>query len=176
MSEEQSTTTFTPSERIAQISEIDSQIAFLLQSAGQALQSLTNPSSTSDVESSRTTFRSNVRDYFSTLSAIDVGLRRQIYALQEAGLIQEGTAKDARDALARSDTRSVGESGGLDASWLNSRAKDKVGKGMEAELWERAGQLVDKLNGTGGAHAQKQDIGDDMDVEKEDGSDTQSGG
>ena len=39
----------------------------------------------------------------------------------------------------------TGREGALETSWLNSRAKDSVGKGMEGELWERARRLVERI-------------------------------
>ena len=147
MSSETSSQTFTPSERISQLSQIDNQIASLLSSAGLALQSLTHPEESGKLNTFKETFQKHVSEYFTTLSSIDVNLRRQIYALQEAGLIQEGTAKDARDAaqVTATGTHSGGDMGTLDPSWLNSRAKDRVGKGMEEELWAKARALVERL-------------------------------
>ena len=40
--------------------------------------------------------------------------------------------------------------GSLDVGWLNSR-NDNVGKEMEAELWEQAQQLLQKLEGENAA-------------------------
>lgn len=147
MSSETSSQTFTPSERISQLSQIDDQIASLLSSAGLALQSLTHPDESGKLDTLKETFQTHISEYFTTLSSIDVNLRRQIYALQEAGLIREGTAKDARDAahVTATGTQGAGDMGALDPSWLNSRAKDRVGKGMEEELWGKARALVERL-------------------------------
>lgn len=79
---------------------------------------------------------------------VDVNLRRQILALEEAGIIPFGK----RDIPGEGDAsagqgKAVRESGGLgnlDVGWLNSR-NDKVGKEMEAELWMQARELVDSL-------------------------------
>ena len=166
MTSEPPSQTFTPSERISQLSQIDDQIASLLSSAGQALQSLTNPTNSSTLEASKAEFQGHVSQYFTTLSSIDVNLRRQIYALQEAGLIREGTAKDARDWARTVSTG--GDMGALDPSWLNSRAKDHVGKGMEEELWRTARNLVERLQGDkeSGKNSQTED---DIAMKKEEG-------
>ena len=107
-----------------------------------------------NVDGKKENFKAAVSEYFSTLSFIDVNLRRQIYALEEANIIQaDAPPKDV-------DQRKPGQSkvptapglGNLDVSWLNSR-DDKVGKEMEAEVWTEARELVgtlvtDQLGGT----------------------------
>ena len=147
----------------------------LLRSAGLAVNALTNastgednePRGPSSVASHRASFTEATSEYFSCLSSIDVGLRRQIYALEEAKIIStEKAAKESQSksgvpiALsAASGTASnapslqpnkerVGLGGGrlgsLDVGWLNSR-NDRVGKEMEAELWSKAEDLVRHL-------------------------------
>ena len=95
--------------------------------------------------------------YFAILSSLDVRLRRQIYALEEAQVLPADVPAEDQSTKGH-DTRDVSMSGGitsaptskqrsegkgricggglgnLDVGWLNSR-NDRVGKGMEAEIW-----------------------------------------
>jgi hypothetical protein len=88
-----------------------------------------------------------------TLQSIDVGLHRQIYGLEEAGIIPaekvEKPKKDGKTSTAaESAGADVASMGKLDIGWLNSRS-GRVGRDMEAELWERArGFLEGVENGT----------------------------
>lgn len=101
--------------------------------------------------------------YFSLLSSIDVRLRRQIYALEEADILSPSSSavekvelqvpgnQGSTSALGSSQG-STGASGGkggvgmgvLDVEWFNSR-NDSVGKEMEAELWKELEGLVEGL-------------------------------
>ena len=120
------------------------------------------------LESHKGAFTSAASQYFTLLSSIDVRLRRQIYALEEAEII--GTDPPAKESAAAAAAHSVfGEVasntvssqtasqtapenasttthnlGNLDIGWLNSR-NDKVGKQMEAELWAKASEFVKRL-------------------------------
>lgn len=98
--------TITPGERIQELNSIDASIASLLHSAGSAIQILGSSNSSSftadqdvDLATSKSLFLTSITKYFTTLSSIDVRLRRQVYALQEAGLIAEGDARDAKRGL-----------------------------------------------------------------------------
>lgn len=95
---------------------------------------------------------------------MDVNLRRQINALEEAGILPaEAFTKEPPTSLAvplaaqaNSSNASLSRTGGnkgvitggglgnLDVGWLNSR-NDNVGKEMKAELWEEAEKFVSKL-------------------------------
>lgn len=105
--------------------------------------------------------------YFSLLSSVDVRLRRQIYALEEADIIPaEAATKEqqtnvtnpfgpfgsvtqanvpnqpaTKQAAASKSAGTGGGLGSLDVGWLNSR-NDNVGKEMEAELWGKAKDFV----------------------------------
>lgn len=115
-------------------------------------------------EQQRENFTSSASRYFSLLSSVDVRLRRQIYALEEAeiipaevalkehqtslavpsafaGLGNTQTASLAKQAALSKVTTSGGGLGSLDVGWLNSR-NDNVGKEMEAELWAKAEEFV----------------------------------
>ena len=151
-------------------------VAKLLHSAGLAVQALTQASQSthpdtdtafSTVEKQKQNFKQAASQYFSLLSAVDVRLRRQIYALEEAEIISAeapqkeqtsslsvptafaalGNGPAAASAKQLAPTKALGVGGGLgslDVGWLNSR-NDDVGKAMEAELWAEAEQFIDGL-------------------------------
>ena len=121
----------------------------------------------SAIEQQKENFRQAASQYFSLLSAVDVRLRRQIYALEEAEIIPAeappkeqpsslsipsafaafGNAPAASSAKQMIPTKAVGGGGGLgslDVGWLNSR-NDDVGKEMEAELWAEAEHFIEAL-------------------------------
>lgn len=125
----------------------------------------TNVSSTIDQQ--KQNFRQAASQYFSLLSAVDVRLRRQIYALEEAEIIPaEAPPKEQPNSLSvpaafatlgngpappiakqMAISKTVGSAGGLgplDVGWLNSR-NDDVGKEMEAELWAEAQEFIETL-------------------------------
>ena len=138
-----------------------------------AVRALTSNGS-SDIEEESTSiaqqkssFTAATSQYFSLLSSIDVRLRRQVYALEEAEIIPADVASKeskggsnlpaalaALGALSSNVTFSqssrektvAGGSGlgKLDVGWLNSQ-NDKVGKEMEAELWAQAKELVQEF-------------------------------
>ncbi|KAL6715695.1 hypothetical protein ACLMJK_006656 [Lecanora helva] len=161
------------SNRIKQLNEIDRDVVNLLRSAGLAVKTLTRSLNApngdlsmgpfTSVDEQKESFASATSAYFATLSAIDVRLRRQIHALEEAKILPaEASAKDiqtarstfsgdaAQGTLNAQPSRSAakgmitgGGLGSLDVGWLNSR-NDYVGKEKEAELWEEAQTLVGK--------------------------------
>lgn len=93
--------TFTPSERIAELNQIDQSVSSLLSSAAEAVGLLSNSATNIDsapktLASAQARFTKVSATYFSTLSEIEVRLRRQVYALEEAGLVEPGTDKDAK--------------------------------------------------------------------------------
>lgn len=121
----------------------------------------------STIDQQKQNFRQAASQYFSLLSAVDVRLRRQIYALEEAEIIPaEAPPKEQANSLSvpsafaafgngpassmakqMAPSKSVGSGGGLgslDVGWLNSR-NDDVGKEMEAELWAEAQQFIETL-------------------------------
>lgn len=102
--------------------------------------------------------------YFALLSSLDVRLRRQIYALQEAEILPaDGSSIESHTtATVLSNVPASGGAGpnmplpktnaggkgrvtggglgSMDVGWLNSR-NDHVGKAMEAELWVRISKI-----------------------------------
>ena len=119
------------------------------------------------IQEQKEKFTAATAKYFSLLSSIDVRLRRQIYALEDAEIIPAEIASkdgqtDQHDALAlpgfpgsqnmlstkqtgatKHASKSTSQSN-LDIGWLNAR-NDKVGKEMEAELWAEAKAFIQTL-------------------------------
>lgn len=148
----------------------------MLHSAGLAVKALTNVSHTtqadnptlfSTTEQQKQNFKQAASQYFSLLSAVDVRLRRQIYALEEAEIIPAeaphkeqqisltvpsafaafGNAPVASSTKQTASSKVAGGGGGLgtlDVGWLNSR-NDDVGKEKEAELWAEAELFITSL-------------------------------
>jgi hypothetical protein len=116
--------------------------------------------------------------YLKTLQSVDVRLRRQIYGLEEANIIPavltkiqkkatHGFVKDMEDGLSEAQKKKKREEddskdearaqlhlheggmGKLDVGWLNSRS-GKVGRDMEAELWEKSRIFLEGVGGTTG--------------------------
>ena len=144
---------FTPADRIAELNEIDRSISTLLSAASDAVGILSS-SATSELQekalrspaSTRTAFTAAAATYFSTLSFIEVRLRRQVYALEEADLIRQGDERDARRGRSLGNDSGMARVGGgpLDPSWLNARASDKVGVGKKRELLAQAREFVER--------------------------------
>lgn len=89
--------------------------------------------------------------FLETLHSVDVRLKRQIWGLEEAGIITLKSAREGSDGSAAAgsaaggqasalgvkanlDPDGVGKIGGLDVGWLNARSR-KAERDMEAELW-----------------------------------------
>jgi len=152
-------------------------ITELLKSAGLALKTLSASQSPSDlpVEERKKAFESASNSYLKTLQTVDVGLRRQIYGLEEADILTLEKSKKAKEghdgptgfgkaAPMAEPTIADGGMGKLDIGWLNSRS-GRVGRDMEAELWEKAKMFLEglekeKSNGAG----QQADIDHDEDM------------
>ncbi|KAL9601137.1 MAG: hypothetical protein Q9219_002736 [cf. Caloplaca sp. 3 TL-2023] len=154
-------------ERISQLNEIDKDIAKLLQSAGEAMKTITTSApdlieGESDeppsIEQRKEDFTSTSGQYFALLSSIDIRLRRQISALEDAGIISAGaTAKDTqsqasadaassiKSSIPTRNTVSVSGLSNLDAGWLNSR-NNNIENMMEAELWKNAQELISRVS------------------------------
>ena len=146
-----------------------------MQSAGLAVKALTTSVDNGHVtgllaqpvliEEQKDVFQTATSQYFTLLSSVDVNIRRQIYALEEADILPaEAISKELPTSLAvspaaqinppnASSSRIGGKTGGLitggglgnlDVGWLNSR-NDNVGKEMNAELWEEAQSFISKL-------------------------------
>lgn len=152
-------------------SSVNQDVVQLVKSAGTAIKALapTSPPSTEaltatdqSVEQQKQTFSAATTEYFKRLYSLDVGLRTQIRALEEAeiisteaagrdqpkittsgksaGLLGEPSSVTRPAAINRSNV-SGGGLGNLDVGWLNSR-NDYVGKNMEAALLKEASEFL----------------------------------
>ncbi|KAI5305967.1 F-actin-capping protein subunit beta [Ascosphaera pollenicola] len=151
---------FTAAERIQQLNDIDRDVSKLLESAGAAIGVLTNINSSSDadtalgntLESRKAAFTSVTSEFFALLSSLDVRLRRQVYALEEASIIQSNSDPKTEGASAASAASARNP---LDIGWLNSR-KGLLERKKEAELWAEARQFVEANSGNA-AFAEQQE-------------------
>ena len=121
----------------------------MLRSAGEAIQALTLQSDEASVtnntiEQRKAKFSEATSGYFSALSYVDIHLRREVYALEEANVIPADIPKEA-GASSNGVKAGIGSMGNLDIGWLNSR-NDKVGTDMRAELWSQAKETLDVVN------------------------------
>jgi hypothetical protein len=147
-------------------------ISDLLEAAAKPMIILANSSTTkrTDLESQKTAFTEVTTSYFSRLSNIDVRLRRNVYALEEAGLVPPGDQhRDRRrgEAAVHNDESRAGGNGLLDSSWLAARSGDSVSRGMDEEIWADARKLVEHLEAK--MSDERPDGGEDMEVDPKDG-------
>ena len=116
------------------------------------------------LEQQKQSFAEAASSYFTLLSSLDVRIRRQISALEEADILPtEASNKEIRTSLLAPSGLIItgvavspkltgkgaatgGGLGGLDVGWLNSR-NDHVGKNKEADLWEEAHRCVERTEG-----------------------------
>lgn len=161
---------FTKAERIQQLNDIDKSITELLKSAGLALKALSASQYTPEtpIDDRKQAFQSASESYFSTLQSLDVGLRRQILGLEESDILPADKAK--KDKLVNEfgktgpeaqSTLADGGMGKLDIGWLNSRS-GRVGRDMEAELWEKARTFLEGLE-KGASNGHGETVDDDGD-------------
>jgi len=168
--------TVSTADRIRELTEINSDVVAMLSAAGQAINALTNRplNATSDddndtnmedtgepatLEARKQAFKQNTADFYNNVHAVTARLRRQAYALEEAGIITPEAAtlssisvKSARPAPTQpgrppqqSDQQperiTNGGLGKQDIGWLNSRG-NRVGADKEKELVEDAKKLL----------------------------------
>lgn len=146
---------FTLEENIHQLNAIDKSIAQLMSQSAIALHALTIPaldaasaSAPLDLPAQKEAFKSATDSFLTTLHGIDVRMKRQIMALEEAGIVNLAGAQrrdpssGSKSSLKPSGSGAVGK---LDVGWLNSRST-RVEREMEAELWQEAKQLLQKVH------------------------------
>ncbi|KAF5658256.1 mediator complex [Fusarium heterosporum] len=159
---------FTVGENIRQLNAIDQHMVQLMKHTTTALNALTIPSSPEsnqntdpaaettkpplDPPAQKETFRSATDSFLTTLHTVDVMMKRQIFALEEAGIIDlappkrqetEGPILVAQPVLPSQRPNGVGAVGNIGAGWLNSRGT-RVERDMESELWDKAKGLLKK--------------------------------
>lgn len=118
----------------------------MLHSAGLAIKTLTTYQTDSTTAEDRPqSFTEATNTYLEGLHSVDVRLKRQIYGLQEAGIIAMAKESPSRSDGQNLETSRVAvENVALDVGWLNSRS-GKVGRDMEAELWAKARAFMEAL-------------------------------
>lgn len=149
---------FTVEENIQQLNDIDKSIAQLMKHTATALNALALPPSTTSAEgtvhsvdppSQKEAFHSSTDSFLTTLHEVEVRMKRQILALEEAGIINlAGAARQEPGAGAPKAKPSLkpngmGTVGNLDVGWLNSQGS-RVERDMEAELWTKASDFLEK--------------------------------
>lgn len=94
-------------------------------------------------------FKATTDGFFDTLHMVEVGLKRQLWALEEAGIITLSEANDAAggaDAPAATENalrpNGNGNVGNLDTGWLNSRG-NHVDRVKEVEVWKRVRETLE---------------------------------
>lgn len=167
---------FTLAERFDQLNGIDSDIISLLALANDTLRPLSKPIAAAgadpstapkdfsdpdaiDTEAQVSAFRDAMDGFLTTLHSVDVRLKRQIWALEEDGIISLKEAKATGSSL---EPNGVGDIGKLDVGYLNSRSS-KVDRDMESELWQR---LRTSLENMGHVKAGPAGEASGMDIDK----------
>ncbi|KAI1451253.1 mediator complex, subunit Med11 [Annulohypoxylon moriforme] len=161
---------FTKAERIQQLGEIDRNIVSLLRSTAQAVQTLGKQGApgedvnmVDEKEQQARIFEDSMNDFLRTLRAVNVGMKRQIWGLEEAGIItldketqnvssEGGEVQVAGHRNTPLKPDGDGKIGGLDVGWLNSRS-DKVERDMEADLWKEAEEFLRRSLQAGGVNS-----------------------
>ncbi|KAK7422526.1 hypothetical protein QQX98_001538 [Neonectria punicea] len=155
---------FTVEENIHQLNDIDKCIVQLMSHTTTALNSLTIPPTSSatinpptegvkpplDPPAQKEAFRTSTDSFLTTLHAIDVRMKRQIMALEEAGIVNlSSTQRQDHSGPVKASLKpnGVGAVGNMDVGWLNSRGT-RVERDMEAELWGKAKVLLEKSGET----------------------------
>ncbi|EQL00766.1 hypothetical protein G6O67_005083 [Ophiocordyceps sinensis] len=149
---------FTAEENIDHLNAIGRSIAQLMNHTATALNALTTPASADpsadgaskpalDPPSQKDAFRSATDSFLTTLHNIDVAMKRQVLALEEAGIVNLSNAPrqgpNSATAKASLKPNGVGTVGNLDVGWLNSRSS-RVERDMEAELWQEAREFLER--------------------------------
>jgi hypothetical protein len=180
------TQTVSTADRIRELTDINSDVATMLTSAGLAINALTNrplnaidDDNDTNMEDTREpatlnarkqAFQKNTKDFYDNLHAVTARLRRQAYALEEAGIITPEaatlssisvkSAKPPPTQPGRGPQQPIEQqperltNGGLgnqDIGWLNSRG-NRVGADKEKELVEDAKKLLEDLLESGDNH------------------------
>ncbi|KAI2620955.1 mediator complex, subunit Med11 [Hypomontagnella submonticulosa] len=154
---------FTKAERIQQLGEIDRNVVSLLRSTARAVQTLGKQQAqgedavmTESKDHQLQVFQDSMNEFLRTLRTVNVGMKRQIWGLEEAHIIsldskepqnirdEGGEAQGAGRRNGPIKPDGDGKIGGLDVGWLNSRS-DKVERDMEADLWKEAESFLRRI-------------------------------
>jgi len=156
----------TPAERIRELNSINEEYAAVLQHAGEAVKalSLNAGEGVNNLDARKSVFEKQSIAMFTLLQSATAKLRRQVYALEEAGIIAAEAPTLAANAQQRQQPANAmagrggpaaqqqaepgritnGGLGNMDVGWLNSRG-NKVGAEKEAELMEEAKDLAQQV-------------------------------
>ena len=159
---------FTIEENIQQLNAIDNSVVQLMNHTATALKALTVSTSSSassapappatdpaapvdkpplDAAAQKQAFRDATNSFLDTLHSVDVRLKRQILALEEAGIVNLSNVprQDPQGGPAKVSLRpnGVGAVGNLDVGFLNSRGA-RVERDMESEVWGKAREFLEK--------------------------------
>lgn len=152
-----------PADRIRELASINEDVATMLKSAGQAINTLTGRTDAAQddnvemkdadnkehsIDGAKRAFEKHVTDYYTSLQAVVARLRRQAYALEEAGIISSeaaalsnAPARPAQPGSTEHERITNGGLGNLDIGWLNSRGS-QVGMEKENEILIEAKELL----------------------------------
>jgi len=123
-------------------------IVSLLPTVGRALQSITKKDTTTASDTQMTgdneddnnkdvsVFKESMDQFVRTLRSVDVGIKRQIMGLEEAGTVNLASSnRDGEPNKSKAlQPDGHGRIGGVEVGWLNSRS-NKVERDMETEIW-----------------------------------------
>ena len=154
---------FTVEENIRQLNDIDKCIAQLMDHTATALNAVSIPASSPSAAdqpggprtepnpaSQKEALHTATDSFLDTLHKVDVQMKRQIMALEEAGIVNLAAAPKQEPGSTVGKTslkpNGMGSVGNLDVGWLNSRGS-KVEREMEAELWSKAKEFLEKEGG-----------------------------
>ncbi|GAB7331681.1 hypothetical protein MBLNU13_g03668t1 [Cladosporium sp. NU13] len=171
------TQTLSSADRIRELTEVNSDVASMLSAAGHAINALTNRplnaandddndtnmegnnNEPATLEARKQAFQQNSTAFYTNLQAIVAKLRRQAYALEEAGIITPEAAtlstisvqapkppanqpgRPPQQVDQQPERITNGGMGNQDIGWLNSRGNG-VGADKEKELVEDARKLL----------------------------------
>lgn len=167
---------FTPADRIRELNDINEEFSRLLEHAGRALKALSPNAGDEgdDLYARKSVFEVNSKNFYIDLQSATAKCKRQIYALEEAGIIapeaqtplsnvqqwpgqiplgsRQGMGRSSPAVLSAQSASQIdritnGGLGNLDVGWLNSRG-NKVGAEKEAELVEDAKILLEGILAT----------------------------
>ncbi|EMD00178.1 hypothetical protein BAUCODRAFT_367515 [Baudoinia panamericana UAMH 10762] len=145
----------TPAERIRELNDISASLTETLRHMSQAINALspTAPNQENSVDARTEVFDEHSRAAYVGIQAFNAKMKRQAYALEEAGIIAAEAPTIVtvnplqREISNASSTAGVekitnGGLGNFDVGWLNSRG-NKVGMEKEAELMQEARGLLE---------------------------------
>ncbi|KAF2765565.1 hypothetical protein EJ03DRAFT_205371 [Teratosphaeria nubilosa] len=145
---------FTPADRIRELNGVNEEVASILTHAGNAIAAnAPHAEQGEDVDARKRAMEEHIQTFLVTLQSATTKLKRNVYALEEAGIIQpeattmqlpSSTAATGRGAQSAAQVEKItnGGMGNLDIGYLNSRG-NQVGAEKEAELMEEASRLAE---------------------------------